>query len=175
MVIVKPVSQVTKLQEVYTEYGYPSVELKNQIDKYITYLLHRFYRDFNTSMDKNDLIQECYLKLSKSLKYYDKKKGTLATFVFTALRNTIGYLKRKEEKQKRFSDSYGFVNIENIDDSLVPVYQVIDVLDKQVFVNNLVDNFLSLKLSDSFKKDFSYGLCSYVNLEKFIRWKTTFS
>lgn len=159
-------NNISLLNDVYTKYGYGSKEFSIQVENYIKYLITRYFSDYRSYCELEDLIQECYIKIHKILNnkdgYFDPSKGTLATFIFTALRNTVGYHRRKCLELPLVVD-YDFNNVEDIE-SFNPK-------EDSKFIQDTLNSTQSFILSDNLINKLTEKNIYIPAIDRFLSWK----
>jgi RNA polymerase sigma factor (sigma-70 family) len=146
-----------KLQQVYTQYGHNSRQFYQQIKKFLQYLIHRYSNNYS-----EDLLQELLIKIDRSMGHFDPKKGTLATFIFTACRNQITNTNLKKNNRVKRE-----LQIDDFDAPDITATSLIDDYYKAKFSRL----FYKLQFSNDFIQDFTAGNIEYEPVKKVMLWE----
>lgn len=105
---------VKQLELVFKTKGYKSREFYVQIEKYVYYLLNRYYKNYIELPEKEDIVQICFMRVLEKIENFDPEKGNLATFLHTTIRNKIT---NTRDQLNKLSNLYSKgENLENIDE-----------------------------------------------------------
>ena len=110
-----PTSNTKQLEHVYNYYGPKSKEFYSQIEKYIYYLLNRYFKNYTDTPEKDDVVQLCFIRVYEKIENFDPSKGNLATFLHTTIRNKItNYRSELHRHKKLFNSSKDLENINEL-------------------------------------------------------------
>ena len=99
---------------------------------------------------------------------FDKNKGNLGSFIFSICRNEITkYQYRNKKIRKELSSSGLSEHDKTFNYSKVVVLNV----DEEIYLNQQLNEFDTLKFSSDFICDFSQGIVEYPLLNKVLLWK----
>lgn len=184
--MVKPKKSTAKeLQAIFNKHGRHSSILYKYIKGFLHFLIFRYYSDYRGGLfEEDDLLQECQIKIFNSLDYYDPAKGNLATFLYCALRNTIGYLRREEKKVAKFYSNLSDDNNSKYHDSkgsrIEEARRVedndLEFLESSICRINILDSFgNNILFSEQFRVDYINRLYKYPILDKVVLWREMMS
>ncbi len=97
---------VKGLQEIYENYGSSSVEFYDYVKGFVIFLINRYAPCINNKEAMEDLIQECFRKITESMRYYEPKYSNVASFLYTSVRNLLSNQRIVKEIRLQ-NNSYG--------------------------------------------------------------------
>lgn len=97
---------VKGLQEIYENYGSSSVEFYDYVKGFVIFLINRYAPGINNKEAMEDLIQECFRKITESMSYYEPKYSNVASFLYTSVRNLLSNQRIVKEIRSQ-NNSYG--------------------------------------------------------------------
>ena len=164
-----------QLQAIYDKHGGSSKEFHFAVEGLVFYVLNRHFKGYNLNSDndssinsdRDDIVQECFIKLDWSLKnHFNPQKGNIVTFTYTTVRNIISIL--RTQKQKRTSldfDADIEAHLENKeqDDSYGKI-------DSEALEELLLNEIPLLKIADDFKEKLKSNDIKYLPLTKVVLW-----
>lgn len=165
------IKKVKELQSIFYEYGPRSKEFHEQVYKFVYKIIQKHYFNFNNQLDKEDIIQLCFVRMYQSFDYFDPNKGNLATFIYYNVRNSIlSDLLEKERINKityhNNDENYEF-DFDNVEANYDYLYEF------NLSCLNILLNTKNFKLSYSTISDFinMKNPQKYHFLLRYVKWK----
>lgn len=120
------------IEKVWKEKGVLSEEFYNELKGFVEYLLLRY----KGKLDE-DVVHDCYIKIQRSLRYYDPEKGGYLSFLYSVIKYVI-LNKNKVEIIKKVVEEESFEEeIDNFD-FYISKLKYVRVSDPELFRRKII-------------------------------------
>lgn len=171
---------LSDLEDVYFTHGHKSLEFANHIKPYVHFLVNRYFRDFLTDENLEDIIQGCYDKINYSISnHFNPEKGNLATFIHYSVRNYLSTEKKEAVKLSNIVKDYDMIDVCDEEKVLEVNSKEYDFYHLDCNVSKEEDiekcskelTFSTFRVSSSLAYKYLNNLIDCPPLRRFLRWK----